>query len=552
EMEIDGALPESAASSPLGAFSDTDNSLQGMLAALDAARTDARIVGVFLRIGAQPLPMAQAQELRNALSAFRDVSKPVLAFSESYDDVGFGTGFYLAAAADEVWLQPSGEIGMTGLAIETPYVRELLDEVGILPEFGQRKDYKSFPDTFLRERSSQANKEALQSLAGSLVDQLATGIAESRDLSPASVRAAIDAAPLLATEAADRGLIDQIGYTDEAEARLRQRVGPGSTGISIEDYAASSDTDEDSEPSQATLAVISASGPIHRGESDFSAFEGSTSIGSDTLVALLRDAADDEDVDAIILRIDSPGGSYVASDTVWREIVRIREGHRGNPSKPVIATMGSVAASGGYYIAMAADRIVAHPATLTGSIGVFSGKFSASELWDRLGIAWDTTKVGQYADMMSLNRGFTDEEVARMDRWLDTVYADFVGKAAQSRQMTPQALEAVAQGRVWTGVQARDAGLIDALGGFDETLEVTRAVLGLEEDAPVDVIDWGVEDDPLEILSAVLNEDFALIGTAVRGLAYVGHLGHVIERELGLAPTARQELSVPPPYTLIQ
>ena len=206
EMEIDGALPESAASSPLAAFSDTDNSLPGMLAALDAARTDARIVGVFLRIGAQPLPMAQAQELRNALSAFRDDNKPVLAFSESYDDVGFGTGFYLAAAADEVWLQPSGEIGMTGLAIETPYVRELLDEVGILPEFGQRKDYKSFPDTFLRERSSQANKEALQSLAGSLVDQLATGIAESRDLSPASVRAAIDAAPLLATEAADRGL----------------------------------------------------------------------------------------------------------------------------------------------------------------------------------------------------------------------------------------------------------------------------------------------------------------------------------------------------------
>ena len=543
-LAVDGAFSEGPRTSPLSFFGETPRTLAAVVTAIDRAKDDERVAGLYLEFSGALLPLAQAQELRSALLRFRDSGKPSVAFSESYDDQGVGTGYFLASAAQEVWLQPSGEIGLTGVAVETPYIRGLLAEIGVLPQFEQRKAYKSFPDMFQRSESSAANSEAVDSLARSIVSQLAEGIGGSRNAPPSAIWDAIDRAPLLAAEAKSAGLIDYIGYADEAEARMRQLTGPGTTAVSVFDYARSV-AEELQEDGDATVAVIYANGPIHRGDSDVSPFEGMRSIGSATLTDALRDVADDDDVDAVILRIDSPGGSYVASDTLWREIRQLREGIRGNRGKPVIVSMGSVAASGGYFIAMAADRIVAQPGTLTGSIGVFSGKFSAAELWDRIGVNWDTTKVGTYADMMSPNRPFTDQERARLSRWLDTVYDDFTEKASQSRGMSPDAVEAAAQGRVWSGAQALDAGLVDRLGGLDTAVEVSRSLLNLSETARIGVKEWVPSDDPFDALLKAFSDDFGDIRGALDAMATLGRLSAAVTEELHLGTRQDQVLRSP-------
>jgi protease-4 len=441
------------------------------------------------------------QELREAIAAFTAV-KPSLAWAETYP----GTlSYYLASAFGEVWMQPSGTVGLIGFATNALFLRDALDKAGIEAQFVARGEYKSAANLFTQDRYTDAHREADTRLLESLRAQVWQAIAESRNVGRDSLDELADRAPLLRDAALKSGLIDRVGFRDEAYARIAELV--GAEGLSPE----SGDADADDAPPRlyvsryaratgpggsprpsipgrgpkSTIAVVTVAGPIVSGRGGSRLPFGSSNAGSDTIAAGLREAASDDSVSAIVLRVDSPGGSVTASETIWREVKKARE--RG---KPVVASMGAVAASGGYYVSMDADAIVANPGTITGSIGVLTGKLVARDLKDRLGVGSDAVRTNANADAWSINAPFTPEQHAQVEAEADLFYTDFVQRVAEGRNLSVEAVETVARGRVWTGADALEHGLVDELGGLRTAVRRAKVLAGLDEDDKVRIVGY--------------------------------------------------------------
>lgn len=503
-LNLDSSFAEGNSGPDLAAFGVSGPmSLQDVIIALRRARDDDRVKAISATISGQSLGLAQIQDMRDAIAYFRESGKPALIYSDTIGELGNATpAYYLASAFDEIWLQPSGGVGLTGLAIEQPFLKAFLDDLGVRANVLQRYEYKSAAETFSETEMSEANKEALDALFGSIFDQIVDGIADSRGLSAGEVRAQMANGPLIAQEALDADLVDRLAYWDEFDARLEEDF-TDAQHVSVGRYLSYGLPDSDA-PADQSIALIHAVGAIQRGEAEESPFGGSTTIGSETLSDAVRSAAEDDGIEAILMRIDSPGGSYVASDTIWREVVRAREA-----GKPVVVSMGNTAASGGYFIAMPADTIFAQPGTITGSIGVIANKFVFEEALEKLNINWTTLTYGDNGDIFSIARNFNEAELARLNRTLDAIYDDFTTKAAQGRNMSVEDMHAVAKGRVWSGEDAKRVGLVDELGGLSDAIDHTKVAIGLTPDDLVRLVRYPPPKDPLQSLLEAL-EDGAL------------------------------------------
>lgn len=478
-LDLTAPYTETTSSSDLASLLIEERpSLRDVLDALEQAGNDPRIKGVFARIGDSDMELAQAQELRDAIAGFRAKGKPAVIYADSFGELGSGTrSYYLATAFDEIWLQPLGQLGVVGLRAELPFFRGTLDKLGIEPRFAQREEYKTAMNMLTERSMTPAQREETQGLIGSLFGQIVQGIAAGRKLDAGAVRALINRGPLTGREALDARLVDHIGYRDEALAATRARSGGTAQLLPLGDYIDASGPAHRSGP---TIALIYANGIIQRGASAQNPLAGGGIIGADTLVRAFRAAARDKDVRAILFRIDSPGGSAVASETIWRAVAEARQA-----GKPVIASMGDVAGSGGYYIAAGADRIVADPATLTGSIGVVGGKVLLDGLIEKMGASWDAVQQGDNAGIASPLQDFTPAGRARFEAFLDEVYAGFKDRVATGRKLSPDAVEAAAKGRVWTGEDAKPRGLVDVLGGYEMALGLAKQAANIPADRDV-------------------------------------------------------------------
>ncbi|HEX6469859.1 MAG TPA: signal peptide peptidase SppA [Streptosporangiaceae bacterium] len=487
ELDLSDGVIDGVPTDPVAAIlARRKTHLRDVLGGLRRGAGDPRVRALIVRVNGG-IGLAIAQELRDAVRAFRDAGKLTVAWTESFGETGRGTvPYYLATAFERIYLQPTGHLGVTGVALEEPFFRGALDKLGIAPRFGKRHEYKTAANSFVERHYTPEHEEMSRRLVTSVGGQIVAGVAAGRGLDEDRVRELIDRGPLLSTEARDAGLVDRLGYRDEVYADVRADVCAAAGQEPLLRYVSRynrshSLAERIPRPRQDVVALVHGQGPIRLGRSGRTPMPGQGSaMGSDTVGAAFRAAVKDERVKAIVFRVNSPGGSAVASDAIWREVVLARKA-----GKPVIVSMGNVAASGGYYVAMAADTIVAQPGTITGSIGVVVGKPIVSELLDRLGIGMGSVEDGAHARMYSTTRDFTDSEWARVNASLDQIYDDFTAKVAEGRGLSRERVDELARGRVWTGADARERGLVDELGGLDLAIELARKKAGLAADAPV-------------------------------------------------------------------
>ncbi len=451
--------------------------LRPTLRALHEAAEDPRVVGLVARVGGA-LPWALMQELRLGVQAFAAGGKPTVAWAESFGEIADSASYVLATAFGTLWLQPGGSVGLLGVAAETTFLGGALAKLGIRPEFEQRHEYKNAVDTFTRTGFTEAHRASLEQLTASLLDEAVERIAAGRRLDATRVRELVDTGPHTAQEAQAAGLVDRLGYRDQVHDALRAEVGEDAQLLFADRWSPRRKLPAPPWSKPGRIALVRAHGGIGSGRSRRGPL--GRHLGSDSVAAELRAALADDRVRAVVLHVDSPGGSAVASETIWREVCRVRDSGR-----PVVVSMGALAASGGYYIAAPADVIVALPATLTGSIGVFGGKFVVSELLERGGLTTGAVQQGEHARMYSSRKPFSEEERERLAAAVDAIYDDFVGKVAAGRGRPVAEIEPLARGRVWTGRDARERGLVDELGGLRDAVRIARQRAGLPDDAPV-------------------------------------------------------------------
>lgn len=479
ELDLDHSVLSNAPANPLEAFKLINApTMRALRDGLRAAAGDPAVAGLILHLGTCPITAAQCCELADLVAGFGE-HKPVWAYTESFGEFSSGLLPYtLAAHADRVWVQPSGELGLGGVRAQITLLRGVFDKVGLEPQFGQRKEFKTAADTYAAHEISAANTEMMQQIANSIAHWAVNTIAQRRGRTVEQVWASMDAGTLSPEEAVEHGLIDRIGYRDEVYAEARRAWGGEDAGLRfVHRYAKVSAARELVQARlKPAVAVVEVRGAIVAGRPQRQA-GGQPLAASEVVCQHLRAAAADDQVKAVVLRVDSPGGSYIASDAIRREVLRLRESGR-----PVVACMGDTAASGGYFVAMPADEIVAQPTTLTGSIGVLAGKFVTTEIKEKLGLVLSDVTAGAWASFMSANSRFTDEQWAALDRRLDAIYADFTAKAAADRGLTLNVLEPLAHGRVWTGVDAHQRRLVDHLGGMGTAIDRACALAGLARD----------------------------------------------------------------------
>jgi protease-4 len=410
--------------------------------------------------------------------AFRASGKPAIAHAESFSEAGDALLAYLVATAfDEVHVQPTGELGVIGVALVERFVADLLDKLDVIPELDHRHEYKAAKNIFTERAFTDAHRESYDRIVGSLHDQLLDAVAVGRGLRRAHVAELVDRAPLSAADSLQHGLVDRLAYRDETVAAAKERAGEGARLVTQAQYRAVVRRRQ-RRPGRPTIALIHGYGLIRVGRSRRSVL--GPVMGSDSVATGFQQAIRDKRVRAVVFRVESPGGSAVASDAIWRQVARAREA-----GKPVVVSMGGVAGSGGYWVSMGADRIVASGGTLTGSIGVVYGKFVARGLSERLGITSDEVHRGANALMHSSEQPFTEDQWEQVGARLDRVYDEFLDKVSTGRGLDRAHVHEVGRGRVWTGADAAERGLIDQLGGYREAFAVVRQLAGLAPDARV-------------------------------------------------------------------
>ncbi|MDP1793513.1 MAG: signal peptide peptidase SppA [Acidimicrobiales bacterium] len=538
ELDLKEAPVEGGSANKLAALNPSKSkslNLADTIETMQRAANDKRIAGLILRPRFDLAPRSVIDELREAIVAFGESGKFTIAISDSYGEGGPANGAYnLATACQTVTVQETGMVGLSPLSVEANFYPDVLARLGIDIEVFGRGKYKSAPNRFTMKKFTPADREQTERLLESFWDQATGQIAQSRKLSPKLVKSLAEKGPLLASEALEEGLVDRIVYVDQAIEEAKASVGKKATLLYLHLYKKRAGKAR-TKGKAVGVAVIRAAGEIRREAGMPIGLGGPTSIvAPDTLVPHIRAAVKDKSVKAIVLRIDSPGGSALASDTIWRELVRARES-----GKPIVASMASVAASGGYYIAAPADKIVASRATVTGSIGVFGMRPLIADAKKKLKIHTDEIHVGEEPPGWSLNRKLTPKQRERVDVTIDATYDTFLKRVADGRKMTVEAVFEVAQGRVWTGADAVDAGLVDELGGLDHALSVAVELTGAAKGTKAKVKPFPKKASGLSSLRPTSKGDnsedaAASVGLRLDTTALTGRSG--VQAHLGLDP----------------
>lgn len=500
EANLDKSFLENVPDTPTARLMSTDReTLRDVVDAIDRGASDDRVVGMIARVGAAPMPMAQIQEIRDAVMRFRAHKKFAVAYSETFGEFGPGNGaYYLATAFDQIYLQPSGDVGLTGLIMESPFIRGTLNKLGMSFHGDHRYEYKAALNFYTESRYTPAHKEEMTAILNSWFGQMKDGICAARQIAPDKFQSIVDAGPYLGKEAVDAKLVDGVAYRDEVYGKVKAQAGSGAELLYLDKYLDRAGRQHDHGK---RIALVYGVGAVTRGKSDYDPVQGEQTMGSDTVAAAIRAAANDGRVKAILFRVDSPGGSYVASDTIWREVMNARKA-----GKPVIVSMGNLAGSGGYFVAMAADKIVAQPGTITASIGVLGGKMLTSGLWDKVGLSWDEVHDGERATMFTGTQDYTPAEWARFEAWLDRVYIDFTGKVADGRKLPKEKVLEIAKGRIWSGQDAKNLGLVDELGGYETALQLAKKAAGIPDSDEVKIV---VYPEEKSLLQSVLQRNGA-------------------------------------------
>lgn len=521
--------------------------LHEIVDAIDMAANDDRVAALLIHAGASHYDLAEIQELRDVIHRFRAKDKKAYIYSEGFGGMGGGTGaYYLAAAFDEIWLQPMGSVSITGISGEVPFLKGVMEKFGVEAALDHRGKYKNAVESLTRKGMSKPSREMMTELLGDLAAQIIAGISADRGLTEEEVKKLIDTAPHLGAEAVENKLIDKLEHYDilleavkqavqeedntDAEKTAEENTKATATEKAEKDvktidllgYGFSAKVQDDDEgmvgflsqlirkkppvtahEGKDKIALIYAAGAIvpSKDGGGASPLSGGEPMFADKISAHIRSAAKNDSIAAIVLRMDSPGGSPGAAEAIRRAVVYARE-----KDKKVIVSMGAAAASGGYWAVVNADHIVATPATLTGSIGVFAGKMVLEDMWKKLGVTWESVNIGENAGMWSAQSHFSPSARKRFDALLDHIYNSFVALVAEGRGMTVEEVENVAQGRVWTGKQALENGLVDSLGGLEEALQKAKEIAGFAPEDVLPVVQYPPRRSTLELLFKLFTE----------------------------------------------
>ncbi len=494
-LRIGGELVETPPNDVVGQLTGgaRAQTVRGYVDALRRAKEDPRIDSVLI----VPTPFqspywGKVQEIRDAVLDFRKSGKRISAYLEYAGE----REYYLATAAEKIYLVPSSSLDVTGMATYEVFLKGTLDKIGAQADFEKIGDYKTAPNQLTQTTFTPAHREMTESLTRDMYDQLVRAIAETRKKTVEDVRALIDEGPFLARDAHRLGLVDALAYEDQLDDQ-----GAVSMNGTVEGESYGRSRRSVLPRGAPRIAVVYVSGIINSGDSGFDPLNGDVA-GSTRLVKAIRSARADDNVRAIVVRIDSPGGSSIASDVIWRELTITKN---EKPSRPLVASMSDLAASGGYYVAVAAPSIVAQPATLTGSIGIYGGKFITGGTFDKLGANIESVIIGRNAGIASPDRPFTDSEREKLRVQMRDFYDGFLQKVASSRKMTVEQVDKLGQGRVWTGAQAQQNGLVDALGGLDRAIALAKERAGIAADTDVEIVNYPARRSLAELLVEQLS-----------------------------------------------
>ncbi|HQX28136.1 MAG TPA: signal peptide peptidase SppA [Alphaproteobacteria bacterium] len=532
----DGFYEKPSGSALAGSFNLEPPTVHQVVDAIDLAAKDERVMGIMARMDGGTFSTAQTKEVRDALARFRASGKFTRIYSASYGEAGGGLGrFYLASAFAERWMQPLGIVSIPGVAAEMPFFRGTLDKIGVEPQFFQRKEYKTAYENLTAKKMSPQNRETLEHIVGDLRAVLTRDIAADLQISPVKFEALVNKGLFTGPEALQEKLVTELNYVDVLVSRISEELTGDSESeeeffVDPKAYLAALGREQSESnlvrghfsDARSRVALVHVAGAIMDTRigvtSAPSGFADEGIAAADEIAPAILDAAEDESIEAIVVRVDSPGGSPVASETILRAIDRARE-----KGKPVIVSMGSTAASGGYWVAAHADRIFATPTTITGSIGVVGGKFSAKDVWPKLGVNWERVEWGRNAGLWSINTPFSESEAERINAMLDQVYDAFLKRVSSGRKMSVEQVDKIAGGRVWSGEAAKRVGLVDEIGGLQNALDYTATLLKAEDRFGLDIVILPKPLTTFEELLAFLSEQ----GAVYEGLKFQAMLGRV-------------------------
>jgi len=519
-LDLRGGLTDQEPRNPFAAISGGggSGSVMSVIETLRRAESDDKVKALFVRLPEGGMAPAAADELRLAFKHFRSVGKkPIYAHSQGLYPSGMVTSTYmLGASASEFWMQPDSSFQVVGIASEEMFFKRFFDKYGVKAEYEQRYEYKNAVNPYLYNDYTPAHRESALSWMGSVYQTAINHAAADRKVDPARLVKVLEAGPYSAQEARAHGLIDRVGQVQETRDIALSRAGKGAKLIDFSDYASRSKAAAGNK-SGPTIAVIGAEGPIMTGTGgNASPFSGDSTVYSDDVAKALYDAAADKDVKAIVFRVSSPGGSDTASEQILAGVKAAKAA-----GKPVVVSMGTYAASGGYWISSQASAIVAEPSTLTGSIGVYGGKFALGEALSRFGV--DTRQVhvgGDYAGAFGTGEGFTPDQRAKFSGWMDRIYAGFVTRVAEGRKLPEARVREIAKGRVWTGEQALKLGLVDELGGFYQAVDKAKALANIKGDVKLKTMNGS--PSPFEALERALGVSSTSVRTLVASAWLLG------------------------------
>jgi protease-4 len=472
---------------------------------LKQASHDPNVAGLVLRIKPFGLGIAKMEELRALLQEFKANGKWTACYADTFGEFGPGNGsYYLASACDTVYLNPVGELNLLGLNAEVPFLRGTLDKLHIFPDFDHIAEYKTAMNMLTEKSMTDAHKEMMESLVNDIYAHLTDNIAASRGLTPEAVRAAIDRGPLNAKTALQVKLVDGILFEDEFEDKIKAKTGGKLSVVDDGSYGLDS-------PGGERIAVVFGMGAIFVGESSSSPFDDSANMGSETYVKAFKQVRKDPSIKAVVFRVDSPGGSAIGSELIRHELVKTKK------EKPVVVSMSDVAGSGGYWVSMSADKIIAQPSTITGSIGVVVGKFNMSGFWsDLLGITFGEVSAGKNADFYSSLKNFTPEQKQAMRTFMEEIYDDFVKNVAEGRKLPVEEVRRIGKGRVWTGAQGLDLKLVDRLGGLDAAIEEAKKLAKIPADKEVELVPYPKKKSFMDVLFSSKQSDLQVLMEQLR------------------------------------
>ncbi|MBR9824829.1 MAG: signal peptide peptidase SppA [Alphaproteobacteria bacterium] len=523
ELDLREARLDSPSNSPFnfgGPLSVVD-----IVQTLEYAETDDRVQGLFIRANEFGMVPAMAEEMRLAISDFQDAGKFVMTHAQGFEGTSV-TGYFAVSGSDEIWLQDTSSFTASGLAAEIPFLGGLFEQFDANPQFEQFHEYKNAANTYTETTLTDAHREAVTSYMSSIYDTAVVAIAADRGLSGETVRSLFDTAPHTAEGATEAGLIDRLGHVVEAREAALNRIDGAGSAMSLEDYA----QQVHSWNNRPVIALIEGQGAIVTGQGEQGAFGGTEMIGGDAMAEAIEAAANDLSVRAIVIRVDSGGGSAIASDQIWNAVIRAREA-----GKPVVVSMAGAAASGGYYLAAPADLIFAHATTITGSIGVLGGKIDLSGTYELVGLNVETVSVGgEFATAFSGQESWTESQRAAYRQQMSDIYDDFTSRVADGRDLPMERVLEIARGRVWTGAQALDLGLVDEIGGFRDAVAAARDLAGIAPESGVQIRRFPRQLTPYEAFSQ-------LFGVSAENAEAVARLNAVMELpEVQAAIEARQ------------